>query len=237
MPLIFLSDVHLRLDRPERGRRLARLVETLGRGDRLVVAGDLCDFWFASRQMTKTGPICEGLGALASFRERGGRLDLLPGNHDAWLGPFYQTVVGTGFEGSSLDVAMGGVRFRAVHGHRLGARSTWKGLMEARWFLRAFRALPDLVAGLMGSLLESRNSVHRGVTDRKYLAIYQEASSRFGADVDVCVFGHIHVTRDDQEGRPRMVVLGGWHHRSSYLRVEENGDAELVVVEDLARVS
>ncbi len=45
-----LSDVHLRYDRPDRGERLARVVSEMGRIDRLVIVGDLCDFWLASRQ-------------------------------------------------------------------------------------------------------------------------------------------------------------------------------------------
>ena len=43
----FASDVHLRLDRPERGRRFARFVGGLEPGvDTLTIVGDLCDFWY-----------------------------------------------------------------------------------------------------------------------------------------------------------------------------------------------
>ncbi len=50
----FASDIHLRPDRSERGRRFARLVGDLSREDHLVLAGDICDFWFASRRRRGT---------------------------------------------------------------------------------------------------------------------------------------------------------------------------------------
>jgi UDP-2,3-diacylglucosamine hydrolase len=228
--LIFLSDVHLRLDRPERGQRLARLLNTLGEGDRVVVVGDLCDFWLASRQVRGNVRSCPGLSALAAFRSRGGQLDLLPGNHDAWLGPFYQDVLGVGYQTDALELTIGEVRFRAVHGHALGARSAWKGPMESRWFLHAFGAVPGPLASVLGGLLDSTNSVQRDAIDQKHLAIYRAAADHLRPDVDVCVFGHIHLTLDDRSCTPRVIVLGGWHHQSSYLLVEPSGEAKLVVL-------
>jgi UDP-2,3-diacylglucosamine hydrolase len=227
--LIFLSDVHLRLDRPERGRRLSLLLETLGRGDRVVVVGDLCDFWFTSRQSRGDVSTCAGLRSLADFRSRGGELDLLPGNHDAWLGSFYHDRLGVDSREDALAIDVAGVRYRAVHGHLLGARSPWKAVMEARWFLHAFRAVPGPMARAMDSLLDSTNKVYGDETNQKHLAIYRVAADRAASEADVCVFGHIHLTHDD---RARMVVLGGWHHRSSYLRVSDRGDAELMTAED-----
>src|SRR5262249_39667858 len=68
------SDVPLRLDRPERGRRLARWVSRLESDDQLYVVGDLCDFWYGSRQRGADPMTCAGLRALAEFRARGGSL-------------------------------------------------------------------------------------------------------------------------------------------------------------------
>ena len=72
MPDYFLSDVHLRLDQPDRGRRLALLVDRLRAGDSLTIVGDLCDFWYAARQFDADPMACAGLRSLASFRDRGG---------------------------------------------------------------------------------------------------------------------------------------------------------------------
>jgi UDP-2,3-diacylglucosamine hydrolase len=230
--LIFLSDVHLRLDRPERGRRLARFLSTLGSNDRVVIVGDLCDFWFATRQTTaKAGP-CEGLLSLKAFRDRGGLLILLPGNHDTWLGPYYESKIGVGYSEKSFDETIAGLRFFAVHGHECGAQSSWKSWMKGRAFYRAFSAAPGVMANALGSLLDLANSVRRETIDLKHLAVYRRHANSLSQVTDVCIFGHIHLTHDDAVGKPRLIVLGGWHHRSSYIRVDDSGHAALVIVED-----
>ena len=230
MPLFFLSDVHLRLDRPERGRRLARFVAGLGPGDQLVVVGDLCDFWHASRELGRGA--CEGLAGLAAFRARGGSLTLLPGNHDTHLGPYYQNVIGLGYVSDSLDVDHAGVRFHATHGHLVGAQTPWKAWMKGPAFLRAFRAVPGPVARGLNTLLDSANSVGRESTDLKHIGVYRHHADTLRGRIDVCVYGHIHRVHHDTQGSPEVVVIGGWHHRSSFLRVDDDGSRRLVVVED-----
>ncbi len=79
MPAYFTSDVHLRLDRPERGHAAARWVESLGNDDSLTIVGDLCDFWFASRRVQTGVTACPGLKSLADFRALGSSSPSCPG--------------------------------------------------------------------------------------------------------------------------------------------------------------
>jgi hypothetical protein len=37
------------------------------------------------------------------------------------------------------------------------------------------------------------------------------------------VIGHVHQPADEARVGPRLVVLGGWQRRSSFLRIDENG--------------
>ena len=68
MTCYLASDVHLRLDHPERGWRFARWVKRLDGGDTLLIVGDLCDFWMGARLRESELMQCEGLRALADFR-------------------------------------------------------------------------------------------------------------------------------------------------------------------------
>ena len=230
MPDYFLSDVHLRHDRPERGRRLARLVDRLGPDDRLFIVGDLCDFWLASRQRRDDPMACAGLRALVDFRVRGGEITVLAGNHDGWLGPFYRVLFEPAWVDDSLDLASHGLRIRLVHGHRLGARSLWKATMESRAFLAGFAMIPRRPALALQDRLEHSNEAHREADDLRHLAVYRRYADRLAGSADLVVLGHIHRATDDP-GPPRMVVLGGWHHRSSYLRIDGAG-AAFVIEED-----
>ncbi len=231
MPAYFASDVHLRIDRPERGRRFARWVDGLSPDDTLVLVGDLCDFWLASRQLGTALRACPGLQALAAFRSRGGGVTILPGNHDAWLGPFYERVLGADFVEGSLDVEAHGLRVHLVHGHLLRAGRRWKAWMESRAFQDAFYHVPSPIAYGLDRLLERNNERNRAEADRRHLSLYREYASALAGTADIVVLGHVHAPVDDATARPRMIVLGGWQCRSSFLRVDDSG-ATLIVRPD-----
>jgi len=229
VPDYFLSDVHLRLDEPDRGRRLARLVDRLGPGDSLTVVGDLCDFWFAARQTQGDPMASEGLRSLASYRDRGGPLTILAGNHDAWLGPFYERTLGARFLPDALDVEVQGLRLRVVHGHRLGARTYWKAGMESLAFLAAFRRLPMPLANFLGDQLKRTNAKHQDAFDRRGQERFRRFAASLPADsLDLVILGHVHRALDTAPDRPRLVILGGWHRSSSHLVIED-GSARHVV--------
>jgi UDP-2,3-diacylglucosamine hydrolase len=221
----FVSDVHLRLDRPERARRFAAFVGGLESSDALTIVGDLCDFWFASRQRRGDPSRCPGLRSLAAFRGRGGRLAILPGNHDAWLGPFYEEALGAELIMGAWRRSSFGVRVEAVHGHRLGARRPWKAAMEGRAFLKGFEALPEPIARRLADRLERSNSRSLAGTHRRHLRIYRAFSAtRIEADrADLVLLGHVHDVFDEAIGRGRMIVLGDWIGGTSHVRIDEKG--------------
>ena len=221
----FLSDVHLRLDHPDRGARLARVVDRLTLADTLTIVGDLCDFWYAARQRRGNPMACMGLRSLASFRDRGGRITALAGNHDAWLGRFYARTFGAEFEPGHLERDLGGRRTLIAHGHRFGARTNWKVALESRAFLAAFTALPGFVADRLGAQLGRTNERNQELFDRRGLEIYRQQVARLDARYDRVILGHVHRAHADG----RMVILGGWQAGSAYLVVD--GDDWRHVVE------
>jgi UDP-2,3-diacylglucosamine hydrolase len=229
LPTYFASDMHLRDDRPDRGQRLARWVETLRPDDDLYLLGDVGDFWFATRQAARPGLADPGLRALADFRHRGGRLTILPGNHDAQLGPFYRERLGALLiDDDHRDLLLHGLRVRILHGHRLGARSAFKAAMEGEGFYRAFRALPGPVAHALATSLELSNARNEPAIIRRHLARYRAHAAALAGTVDLVFFGHVHGVLDRADASPRWIVLGDWKHAGSYVRIDEQG-AEHVV--------
>jgi UDP-2,3-diacylglucosamine hydrolase len=228
VPVYFASDMHLRLDRPDRGRRLARWVDGLNPDDSLYLVGDICDFWFASRQRRGDPLACEGLRALAGFRSRGGALTVLLGNHDLWLGPFYQEALGATLAAEPLLVEAHGKRLYLVHGHRTGGRQPWKTVMESRAFLEAFELLPVPLAASLNRLLDGSNERGRERDEARLLSIFRQHLANAAPPVDIAVFGHIHTPQDDTSSHPRLVVLGGWHTGSCYLRLDDSGATHVV---------
>lgn len=233
MPTYFASDVHLRLDQPERAERFARWVEQRRADDAVYLVGDLCDFWFSARESQRDPMACPGLRSLAEFTTRGGALTILLGNHDHWLGPLYQEKLGARIAPEPLEVNVGGRRFHLVHGHLLGGRSRWKGWMEGERFLEGFRALPHPAAWFLATGLERLNEARLDAGHRRHLAVYRDYVDRLPTAEPplTAVLGHVHLTID--EPRPngsRMIVLGNWHAQSSCLIAEDDGgDARHVI--------
>lgn len=228
MPVYLASDVHLRLDQPERGERFADWVDGLASTDALYLVGDLCDFWFASRQRGSSIEDCPGLTALARFRARGGALTILPGNHDLWLGPFYTRHLDARFVQEPLDLQVHGLRLRLVHGHRSGGRKPWKAVMESYAFLASFGALPSAVASVLDLQLDQSNELRRERDEDRLTRHYRAQAARLGAQADLAVYGHCHRPIDEPGPGARLVILGSWHRASSYLEVDEHG-ARLIV--------
>lgn len=223
MPAYFVSDVHLRLDRPERGERLARWLGRLTPADTLVIAGDLCDFWFASRQRYLDTMACPGLRALAGFRACGGSVTIMGGNHDLWLGRLYEQNLDAVFVPEPYEMEADGLRVHVVHGHLLGARRAWKSVMETQAFLDFFGKLPRSLARGLEGLLEGVNARSREASDRRHLAVFRAYADRLAGRADLVVFGHIHHALYESERRPQLVVLGSWRRGLSYLRIDNTG--------------
>ncbi|HEU5119099.1 MAG TPA: UDP-2,3-diacylglucosamine diphosphatase [Isosphaeraceae bacterium] len=236
MPDYFLSDVHLRLDRPDRGRRLARLVDTLTSEDRVFGVGDLCDFWFASREDRGQAERCPGLSALRAFQGRGGKVRILLGNHDGWLGPFYESFFGVAIDPEPLRVESHGLRLRLEHGHHRKGKRVWKRWMEGRTFLRAFRMLPERLARGLEQRLDSVNEARKAESDRRMTEAYREFVGELADTPDFAVFGHVHKMLYEPVGRTRLVVLGDWLRAASYLRIDGEG-ARLVKESEESSVS
>jgi UDP-2,3-diacylglucosamine hydrolase len=203
-------------------------VDQLSPEDQLYLVGDVCDFWFAARQCSADPFRCDGLRALASFRSRGGSLTILPGNHDLWLGPFYQRALGATFVQEPLRLDTHGLKLHVVHGHRSGGRQPWKAVMESRAFLQAFTAMPAALAERLDQRLDQSNSRDRSRDEARLVVHFRESMKRLTEPVDIAVFGHVHGPVDDPSTRPRLVVLGGWHHQGSYLRIDASGAFQVI---------
>lgn len=219
----FASDIHLRSDRPERGRRLTDFVATLKGDDSLLIVGDLCDFWMGSRTSESEMSRSDGLTALVEFRGRGGSLAVMAGNHDHWLCPFYERELGASIVAEPLDLIVEGLRIRLVHGHLLGARAPWKAIMESRAFFQGFGLIPEAAASRLDAMLARKNLKQLLADEERHLIVYRKYVHNLENQADLVVIGHVHRPVDEAVGDTRMIVLGGWQNGSSHLRIDGSG--------------
>jgi UDP-2,3-diacylglucosamine hydrolase len=105
--------------------------------------------------------------------------------------------------------------------------------MESWGFLRFFRALPGVPARLLDRVLQWNNERTRLRTERRYYALFRDYARRCRGAADLVIIGHVHTPLDAAESSPRLIVPGGWHRQSSYLRIDDSGAALLVETDDV----
>lgn len=225
----FISDAHLGAEPPaaEAGRaaRLHRFLDTLpGRASRLVIVGDLFDFWFEYRSAIPRRGF-ETLAALRRLRDAGVAVDYLNGNHDFWLGPFLSETLGVRTVDGALTIERDGRRLWVHHGDGLvggdlGYR-VLKRVIRHPWSIRAYGLLhPDLGIPLARAVSHwSRDARPDGPFDGERL--WREAAlPRFAQGFDAVLIGHFHHAWEKREGGREFFLLGDWMTRFTYARLE-----------------
>jgi UDP-2,3-diacylglucosamine pyrophosphatase LpxH len=101
--------------------------------------------------------------------------------------------------------------------------------MEGDTFSKHFGALPEVAARALEATLDAFNEARLEASHSRHIAVYRRFVDAMTDPPDLVICGHIHKTFD--EVRPngaRLVVLGNWHKKSSYLRLG-GGRAELII--------
>src|SRR5690606_20667283 len=120
LPAYVISDIHLGAVPEETERRFRRFLAHLhSRASRLLINGDLFDFWFEYRSVIHSRHY-RVLAALRDLRESGVPIDFVGGNHDAWGGDFLRDEVGIRILQEPAEIELGGRRALVVHGDGRG---------------------------------------------------------------------------------------------------------------------
>jgi UDP-2,3-diacylglucosamine hydrolase len=87
-------------------------------GTRLLITGDLFDFWFEYRSVIPRRPF-PTLARLAALHDRGIPIEVFGGNHDRWGGDFWSKDLGIPFHREGADLQLAGRRAWVHHGDGL----------------------------------------------------------------------------------------------------------------------
>ena len=228
--IVFVSDAHLGTESAEREAsreaRLHSLFDSLpGRASRLVIAGDLFDFWFEYRTAIPRRHFGT-LARLRALRDQGIEISYLAGNHDFWLGRFLSDELGIRTVSDCLTIEAQGRRLWVHHGDGLvggdlGYR-VLKRVLRNPVSIGLYRWLhPDV--GIPLAQLVSNGSRH----SRPRPALQPErlwreiAAPRFAEGFDGVLVGHFHHAHLQREGGRDFVVLGDWIEHFTYAELEE----------------
>jgi len=232
---LVVADLHL--DTADEGGDLASFciwLEGLEEVPRLVILGDLFEYWFGPAQEASPGA-SRVLDALARRVASGTRIDLVPGNRDFLLGQSFEARTGArvrreGFVGVLEESA---VRALFLHGDVLCTAD--RGYQALRRVLRSgpVRWLGPRLPRSVGEALARhlRRASARAIAAKAPLEVQlQEEACRSVAGGNRCstvVCGHAHLFRDDAlEGGPRWLVLDAFGGERDALAVTAGGGLE-----------
>jgi UDP-2,3-diacylglucosamine hydrolase len=199
--VVVVGDAHFGVGDPADETAFRELLAALPEiATRLVLVGDLFDFWFEYPYVIPRRPF-RTLAALAALVGRGVPVDLLGGNHDRWGGAFWPDEMGIAFHRETADLGCAGRRTHVVHGDglsdfKLGAK-VMHTLLRSRLVIRVFGLLPPAIGfGLADRLSDTLGESNRSGAVADRASAMQEAWARAfldrRPDVDLVVLGHTH---------------------------------------------
>ncbi len=222
--VVFTSDAHFGsgLHEPERRRSFTSFLSSLHGIGRLVVAGDLFEFWFDLGGTIPKGYF-DVLAALHDLRRSGTRIDYLAGNHDFWRGDFFRRELGVETHRGALELSAQGRRILVLHGDGEGpgdrGYKLLRALLRSGLAVGVARALhPDLlqaIARVAGGL--SRTHTESRPADRRRLD--EVARAGFARGFDAVVLGHVHLQLHERLPGGELLVIGDWIELRSFVRL------------------
>jgi UDP-2,3-diacylglucosamine hydrolase len=68
-----------------------------------------------------------------------------------------------------------------------------------------------------------RNQAGLDADLERQMRVFREYAAKLQGYADIVVFGHVHRPFDLAHANPRLIVLGGWQRRTSYLKIDARG--------------
>jgi UDP-2,3-diacylglucosamine hydrolase len=231
--VVIVGDAHLGSSDPGDERAFDDFLRTVpSMTRRLIIMGDLFDFWFEYRAVIPRRPF-RTLTRLAALVESGVSIDLFGGNHDRWGGSFWDRDLGIPFHGEAAEMPLAGRRAWLAHGDgltetKLGGRLIHR-ITRSPITIGTFRRLPPDV----GFWLADRLSGRLAEANRSEEAIERAARSQEGyaralldrrPDLALVILAHTHRQRLVEHAPGRFYLNAGrWMVDRHYAIVEEGG--------------
>jgi UDP-2,3-diacylglucosamine hydrolase len=237
-PVYLASDVHLGASpRAMEAAFLDWLAQVPRLASRLVLNGDLFDFWFEYRRGVPRGHE-RVLGLLRASVEAGVPVTLMGGNHDWWGGRYLREEVGLEFLQDPVVRVYAGKTTFLAHGDGLGrgdlAYRALRLLLRGRLPRWAFAQLGPDVGGLVARHVSSTDERWGEPTrdDRvraAALAAWARAKLDACPQLDLVVLGHTHIPQLTEVSPGRWYLNpGDWVVNKSYAVLAEGEPPRLL---------
>lgn len=229
--IYFLSDAHLGV--PDHASSLARerkLVDWLQNvskdAEAIYLLGDIFDFWFEYKQVVPRGFV-RLFGTIARLTDQGLPVYFFPGNHDLWVGDYFEKEMGMKVYHDPLITEYNGKKFYIAHGDGLGkgdyGYKMLKKIFKCRLCQWIFARLhPNFAIGI-ARYFSRKSRVANGDSDERFLGEEKEYLIGYAKEIlakehfDYFIFGHRHLPLEIKVNENSTYFnLGEWFKRFTY---------------------
>lgn len=237
-PAYLVSDIHLGAvpDATERAfRDWLRMVGDTG--SRLVINGDLFDFWFDYRRVIP-GRHVRVLGLLADLVDAGVPVSLLGGNHDWWGGDYFERTLGVTFHPDPIRIDLFGATWLVAHGDGLGTGDlgyrALRLLLRSRMTRWGFRWIhPDVGVRIADWVSETEARANdpeaRDHARAQFLQEWAVARLQEEPGLRCVALGHTHLPKLVEVDPGRYYVNSGdWVSHRTYVRIDPGEPPQLL---------
>ncbi len=231
---VVVADLHIDVERAGAERAFTRWLAGLSGAPRLVVLGDLFEFWVGRSELSSPGAQAV-TAALSALRGRGTEIDVVLGNRDFLLDSSFERASGARVHAQGLVGAAGKEeRVLLLHGDELSTLDRryqrLRALLRSRPVRWAAPRVPVFLARRVARSL--RRASRREVASKPSAVVaMQEGEAERealaeGAGVLVC--GHAHRAQDCRLASGlRWIVLDAFGGALDELRIGPDGELSL----------
>ena len=225
MKVYFASDQHFGAPTPElsfpREQKFIQWLDIVKQdADAIFLLGDLFDFWFEYKTVVPKGFV-RVLGKLAEIKDSGIPIYFFVGNHDLWMGDYFQKELNIPVYHDNQEFTFNGKTFLIGHGDGKGPGDMGYKRMKkvftnpiSKWLFRWLH--PDIGVKL-AQYLSVKNKLISGAEDVKYLGEDNEWLVQYckrkleTKEYNFFVFGHRHLPLEiELNENSKYVNLGDW---------------------------
>lgn len=226
-PIYFVSDIHLGAPsfsfdfEEKRKTELLKFFDTIAKsGSRLVIVGDLFDFWYEYNYVIPKNYFWL-YARLKEMIDLGVIVDYIAGNHDFYLGQFFSHSLGLRVYQDGFSEEIGNKKFLIVHGDGLALRDTGyrvlKRILRNGFVQSLIRWVHPDVGFSMARAFSKKSREYTtskdfGETD----GMLQFAERKLKDGYDFVIMGHNHVPRFERFGNGAYINLGDWISNFTY---------------------
>ncbi len=236
MPSLFISDLHLQIERPELTTIALGLFESCpGEFDKLYIMGDLFEYWIGDDAADECATQIRK--SLRKLTDANVDIYMMHGNRDFLMGePYVQACGATMIAADSIEVALGSETMLLLHGDTLCTDDSeyqmYRRMVRNRHWQQEFlaRTLSERQATARAmrdaSAARGRDANNRSISDVSQQAVTQAMAD---ANCRILLHGHTHrpATHALDNNSVRM-VLGDWSSKGAVVAVSDAAECRLV---------